>query len=110
MADADVVVIGAGAAGLACAQRVACAGRSVVVVEARDRIVGRIHTLRPAGWPHPIEAGAEFIHGEPQETWNLIRAGGLSTYAASEESWQAADGRLRPFEFGPLWQKVFGRL
>src|SRR5438046_2981696 len=59
----DVVVIGAGMAGLAAAGRLSRAGLRVVVVEARERIGGRVHTLRESDWPVPVEAGAEFIHG-----------------------------------------------
>ena len=59
----DVVVIGAGVAGLAAARECQRRGHRVVVLEARDRIGGRIHTLRPRGWPMPVEAGAEFVHG-----------------------------------------------
>src|SRR6266852_5781832 len=61
----DVLVIGAGVAGLAAARALHLAGRSVLVLEARDRIGGRVHTVRIAGWPVPLEAGAEFIHGKP---------------------------------------------
>ncbi len=61
----DAIVIGAGVAGLAAAQALQRAGLEVLVLEARDRAGGRIHTLRLPGWPVPLEAGAEFVHGEP---------------------------------------------
>jgi monoamine oxidase len=69
--DADVVVIGAGVAGLEAARRLLQARLRVVVVEARPRVGGRIDTLRLPGWPAPVEAGAEFVHGRPS---NLMRA------------------------------------
>ena len=47
MADCDVIIIGAGAAGLAAAATLVRAGRSVALVEARDRIGGRVYTIRP---------------------------------------------------------------
>lgn len=57
------VVIGAGFAGLTAARDVRKAGGRVVVLEARDRIGGRVHTERHfAGFP--VEFGAEFIHGD----------------------------------------------
>ena len=62
----DVAVIGAGAAGLAAARELSGAGRRVVVLEARERIGGRIFTLHPPDFALPIELGAEFIHGEAE--------------------------------------------
>lgn len=50
----DVIVVGAGAAGLAAAHRLSAAGLRVEVIDARDRLGGRIHTLRPPGCPVPI--------------------------------------------------------
>jgi monoamine oxidase len=59
----DTIVIGAGAAGLAAAQRLQAAGQTVLVVEARDRIGGRVQTDYEFA-PHPVELGAEFVHGD----------------------------------------------
>ncbi|MBK7864615.1 MAG: FAD-dependent oxidoreductase [Archangiaceae bacterium] len=58
----DVMVVGAGVAGLTAARALTQAGLKVRVLEARDRIGGRIHTLRIAAHP-PVELGAEFCHG-----------------------------------------------
>src|SRR5437899_9024814 len=77
MDAADVLVLGAGIAGLAAAERLAAAGRRVLVLEARDRIGGRIHTVDDPGLHHPVELGAEFVHGRPPELVELIRATGL---------------------------------
>ncbi|HEY7374482.1 MAG TPA: NAD(P)/FAD-dependent oxidoreductase [Polyangia bacterium] len=70
-ADADVVVVGGGVAGLEAARRLVQARLDVTVLEARPRLGGRIDTLRLPGWPAPVEAGAEFVHGRPP---NLMRA------------------------------------
>jgi len=59
----DVLVIGAGAAGLAAAGVLTRAGCSVLILEARSRIGGRVWTRRMPGVEAPIELGAEFIHG-----------------------------------------------
>ncbi|HEV7239093.1 MAG TPA: FAD-dependent oxidoreductase [Thermoanaerobaculia bacterium] len=59
----DVVIIGAGAAGLAAARSLSGAGQRVCLIEARPRVGGRIHTLHLPDLPLPIELGAEFIHG-----------------------------------------------
>lgn len=57
----DVLVVGAGLAGLACAQRLRAAGRRVVVLEARQRLGGRIWTARHQG--AAIDLGASWLHG-----------------------------------------------
>lgn len=59
--QADVLVIGAGLAGLACAQRLQQAGRRVIVLEARSRLGGRIWTERRRGLP--LDLGASWLHG-----------------------------------------------
>jgi len=69
--DADVIVVGAGAAGLEAARRLVRARLRVIVLEARPRIGGRVDTRRLPGWPAPVEVGAEFVHGRPP---NLMRA------------------------------------
>jgi monoamine oxidase len=79
----DVLVLGAGIAGLAAARSLADAGQRVALIEARDRIGGRIFTdriSRNAGEPVSIELGAEFIHGLPSVSWDLIKEANLSTY------------------------------
>ncbi|MHA7648990.1 flavin monoamine oxidase family protein [Mycobacterium sp. ML4] len=57
----SVLVIGAGMAGLGAARSLADAGWPVRVIEARDRIGGRVHTVRD--WGVPLEMGASWIHG-----------------------------------------------
>src|SRR4051794_35902821 len=97
MSDAafDVIVIGAGVAGLAAAARLVAAGKRVLVLEARDRVGGRVNTLHEPDWPIPIERGAEFIHGKPKETWEILSAGAISAYQVPDEHWQLKDGKLR---------------
>jgi len=72
-----VIVIGAGVAGLAAAAMLTDAGVETVVVEARDRIGGRVHTHHEAGLEAPIELGAEFVHGMVQPTLEIASAAGL---------------------------------
>jgi hypothetical protein len=61
----DVLVVGAGIAGLVSAERLGRAGLKVLVLEARDRIGGRILSLPSLVPEHAIELGAEFVHGKP---------------------------------------------
>jgi monoamine oxidase len=74
--QADVIVIGAGVAGLTAARALVGAGARVVVLEARERVGGRVWTLRDFA-SIPVEAGAEFIHGSGAATWQGVHAAGL---------------------------------
>ena len=56
-----VAVIGAGVAGAIAARQLVRAGLAVLVLEARDRIGGRIRTLEDDAWPIPVELGAAFV-------------------------------------------------
>jgi monoamine oxidase len=74
--DADVVVIGAGAAGLAAARCVAEQALRVILLEARDRVGGRVTAHPTSRALVPAELGAEFIHGAAAETAALLREAG----------------------------------
>ncbi len=86
-------MIGAGMAGLTAARKLAEAGRQVLVLEARDRVGGRIRTMRDKG--EIVELGAEFIHGRPPELWELIREAGLQTYALNGKDVCQRNGKLK---------------
>lgn len=94
-ATVDVIVVGAGAAGLAAAQRLERAGRRVLVLEARDRVGGRVHTSR--AWPEtPVDMGASWIQGSAGNPMTAMAEGlGARTVATDEESALVvdADGR-----------------
>ncbi|MBW3670507.1 MAG: FAD-dependent oxidoreductase [Acidobacteria bacterium] len=70
--DPDVIIIGAGAAGLRAACLLSRHDLNVQVIEARSRLGGRILTRRTDRWPLPIELGAELIHGPADETKRLL--------------------------------------
>ena len=89
---ADVVIIGAGAAGLAAARELTARDLTCIVVDARDRVGGRIHTIREPASPTPIELGAEFVHGGAPITRRLAREGRLTLYDVAGDRFQS-DGR-----------------
>jgi len=91
---ADVLVVGAGAAGLAAADALARAGRSVVILEARDRIGGRCWTRHLPGLGIPVELGAEFIHGEAEATYALLHRARIPSVMANREQRSPRGGRL----------------
>lgn len=77
--DADVIVVGAGFAGLAAADALVRAGRSVVVVEARERVGGRVETLHLADGT-PIDIGAQWLGPTQDRMYALARRFGRATY------------------------------
>jgi monoamine oxidase len=90
----DVVVIGAGAAGLAAAARLTEAGRSVLLLDARDRIGGRVWTRHEPGIAVPVELGAEFIHGEAHATRRWIERAGHGSHETLESHFRLINGTL----------------
>jgi monoamine oxidase len=92
----SILIIGAGAAGLAAATKLGEVGLPVVVVEARNRIGGRILTQRDPSCEASIELGAEFIHGLPPEIWDLLDKTKIEEVEG--DGWCASDGQLRPCE------------
>ena len=81
----DVLVLGAGVAGVTAARALSAAGHSVVVVEGRQRIGGRVHSIRDF-CERPVEGGAEFIHGVRAATWPEVRDAKLSVRACPQRN------------------------
>ena len=98
-----VIVIGAGVAGLAAASRLGRAGVAVRVLEARDRIGGRVLTFRNPDCDYPIELGAEFIHGKPPEIWELLGRTKTEVTEVQGDAWCVEDGHLAACGF---WEDV----
>ncbi|MGY2050150.1 flavin monoamine oxidase family protein [Methylobacterium sp. JK268] len=83
--DPDVVVVGAGAAGIAAARALRARGLSVAVLEARDRVGGRTFTTALRG--HPVDLGAHWLHAGPiNPLVTLGRARGEPLRRAAQES------------------------
>jgi monoamine oxidase len=101
----DVIVIGAGVAGLCAAHELGAEGHRVLVLEAQDRAGGRIRTLRVPGLP-PLELGAEFVHGKPPELSTLLDDAGLPVQGADGAHLVLSGGEL--IDAGPLMQRING--
>jgi monoamine oxidase len=107
----DVVVIGAGVAGLAAAGVLTRAGKSVLCLEARGRIGGRILTVHDPLSPAAIELGAEFIHGRPPALWNLIRDNHLLAYEHGAEAWHLHRGHAqKEKQVGEVADRVLSKM
>ena len=107
----SVLVIGAGLAGLAAARRLANAGLHVTIVEARNRIGGRVQTVRDRRFSVPIELGAEFVHGKPQEIWDIIQHENLLAASIEGDNWCSENHELKKCnDFWTRWLKVAQQL
>ncbi|MGC2743207.1 MAG: NAD(P)/FAD-dependent oxidoreductase [Candidatus Angelobacter sp.] len=69
----DALIIGGGIAGLVAARHLTQAGLRVTLLEARDRLGGRIYTESTGEFP--VELGAEFVHGRPDEILAIAAEG-----------------------------------
>ena len=77
-----------GVAGLAAARELnEPAGVDTIVLEARDRIGGRVHTIYDERVAAPIELGAEFVHGDPPEIIDLAREAASSVVETGGNPW-----------------------
>ena len=101
MYDADAAIIGAGVAGLAAARELSRAGLKVIILEATERIGGRVNTHYD---PWPIELGAEFVHGKPPETLDIARRAHLKLQQLPNLHWHLHNGVLTKSK--EFWSKV----
>ena len=82
MAHHDVVVVGAGFAGLTAARELSLRGHSVLVLEARDRIGGRTWTTERLG--RTLELGGTWVHWTQPHVWAELSRYGLEVVASPE--------------------------
>ena len=90
----DVIVIGAGVSGLMAALELSKTGKKVIILEATNRIGGRVFTLKDDISGRPIELGAEFVHGELDLTQMLIKKAKGQLIKSGDDLWQHRDGKL----------------
>src|SRR4051812_7805994 len=105
MHDCDVVVVGAGLAGLTAARELAAAGLDVQVLEARDRVGGR--TLNHSVGERPddvVELGGQWVGPTQLEVMALAGELGLATYPTHTEGknlFEIAEGKVKRYS-GPF--------
>jgi len=104
MRRTDVVIIGAGAAGLAAARALNDLDIDVVVLEARERIGGRVFTHRDRATPIPIELGAEFVHGSAPEVDGILADASLASVDISGGRWQVNGEQFRRAD--NFWDRI----
>ena len=105
---ADVCVVGAGFSGLAAALRLKQAGRSVIVLEARNRIGGRSLTapVKGGGW---IDLGGQWVGPDQNALYGLIKEVGGETYPTPEYGQSLQRDILEPDKFVKIGNEVTGK-
>lgn len=102
--ETDVLIVGAGAAGLAAARELSAAKFDCIVLEARDRIGGRIHTHLDSQLTAPVELGAEFVHGKPPEVFDLVQRAGFKLTELPNRHWYYRHAVLS--QSSEFWSKI----
>jgi monoamine oxidase len=104
MNDYDVIIAGAGAAGLITARELSKKGLKVCILEAQDRIGGRIHTLRDGKFSSAVELGAEFVHGNLPITIGLLNEAHIAFQPVKGNGWQINEhSKKQKINFGQHW-------
>ena len=106
----DVIIIGAGAAGLTAMKNLAEAGYKVCMLEAAEAIGGRIATIEERGFTHFVETGAEFIHGKLPLTFKLLKEAGLSYEVVEGDMIGVQNGEWQKEEHDDHWNKFINEL
>ncbi len=106
----DVIILGAGVSGLSAAIELAQTGLSVSILEARNRIGGRILTVYDPGVESPIELGAEFVHGLPPEIWTALQENDLDLTEIDGDNWCFRDDKLCSCDFFGDVDKVLKKM
>ncbi len=96
--EETIIVIGAGAAGLMASSELVKRKYSVIIVEARDRIGGRIHALSNH-FSRTVDAGAEFVHGDQPITKDLAGKSNTALQRLAGNHFQIAKGQIKEGNF-----------
>jgi monoamine oxidase len=97
--ETDICVIGGGAAGLTAAWRLASDGPHVLILEARERLGGRIHTRSVPGHPDlAIELGAEFVHGRHPALYGFCKQNDLPLSEMGGISYRDSGQGFKPLD------------
>jgi monoamine oxidase len=106
----SVIIIGGGAAGLMAAYTLA--GKfNVTIIEASEKLGGRIRSLTVAHAPGIVEAGAEFVHGNPAITLELLKKAGIEPIRVAGNMYRKENGQwVERNDFIEGWDELFEKM
>ena len=108
-AEYDIIIIGAGAAGLMAALALTEANKKILILEGRERIGGRIHSLDYGN--KVLEAGAEFVHGNLPLTMHLLKESNIEFLATRGKMYNSFQGDWTgDDDWGSGWDKLMKRM
>jgi monoamine oxidase len=111
MIQTDILIIGAGAAGLAAGYEFSLVNKKIAVLEAKDRIGGRIHSIEDERFKQIVETGAEFIHGKLPVTFSLLGKAKIKYHSAEGKIWEVENGEIcKKKDFITEWDKLIKQL
>jgi monoamine oxidase len=107
----NIIIVGAGAAGLMAARELLKEGYIVTVLEASDRLGGRIQTIRDSRFKFPVEKGVEFIHGDLPLTIQLLKEAAIRYTHVKGEMIRIVNGEWKKQdEFAVGWDELIQQL
>jgi len=105
-----IIVVGGGAAGLTAARMLLKQGQGVTVLEANNRLGGRIHTIREP-FEKPVEKGFEFVHGDLPLTLELLKEAGIDHQAVKGTMSRVENGEWKTQQdFTIGWDECIRRM
>jgi monoamine oxidase len=106
-----IIVIGAGAAGLMTAYELSKRKKRVIVLEATNRIGGRIYTYSNNTFSQPVELGAEFIHGKLPLTLQLLKEAGINYHPVKGKMYHVEHGKFKKQDaLSDHWNELMKRM
>lgn len=107
----DVIIVGAGAAGVACAHALSQKSVRFRLLEAQDRVGGRVLSQKDTQSLSPIELGAEFIHGAPKEMLQLLAQFQVPFYDVRDQHLIFNNGKLNEREnYWIVFDQIFKKI
>ena len=107
----SIIIVGGGVAGLKAAIQLLEQGYAVTILEANDRLGGRVHTIHDSSFEHPVERGFEFVHGNLPQTIQLLQAAGIEYKPVEGRMMRVVNGEWKTQDdFTIGWKELMERM